>query len=124
MFTKKTKYAIMIIKYLSINKKENFLSAKEVAGALKIPKESTAKIMQELARKKIISSKKGKGGGFHFPEINHNISLKRIIQNLSPKKHKSCLFNLSKIENEKCPFCDTWSEFYKKIFQQGKDYFN
>jgi len=123
MFTKKIKYAIVITKYLSQEKKGTLMSAKEIAAALKFSKESTAKILQEMAKKKLISSRKGNGGGFFIKKNSNQITLEKIITVMTNQNHKSCIFNLPTIKNEKCPFCEIWSEFNYKLINKGKNYF-
>ena len=40
------------------------LNAEEIAQAVKLPKEFTSKILQVLTKHNVLSSQRGKGGGF------------------------------------------------------------
>jgi Rrf2 family protein len=81
MLSQKCKYAIRAVLYLSKNaSEENKLGVKDVAGTLNLPQAFTAKILQELARKNIVTSNKGPGGGFFLTNENKNKTLYHIIE--------------------------------------------
>ena len=62
MLSNSSKYAINAVIYLAIHSSASHrIAPKDVAEALHIPTPFLAKILQTLARKKVISSNKGPG---------------------------------------------------------------
>ncbi|MEE9438349.1 MAG: Rrf2 family transcriptional regulator [Saprospiraceae bacterium] len=80
MFTNSTKYALRSVLYLSKNRdQEKKYRVEELASELNIPKPYLSKVLQQLAKAKIISSQKGRGGGFYLSQKNANRPLIDII---------------------------------------------
>jgi Rrf2 family iron-sulfur cluster assembly transcriptional regulator len=71
MLSKSSKYAIRAVLHIAkaASKKEK-IDSKKVAFELEIPAPFLAKTLQELTRKKIVSSIKGPHGGFYLTEKN------------------------------------------------------
>lgn len=80
MLSKSSKYAIRAVLYLASNKKQLKYGSKGMASALDIPAPFLAKTLQELTRKKIISSVKGPNGGFFLTEKDKKNSILDIIE--------------------------------------------
>ena len=70
MFSNSTKYAIRAIVYMMKNTSSNRDTVVDMAAKLDIPKPFLSKILQQLAKSNIISSSKGRGGGFYLSEDN------------------------------------------------------
>lgn len=70
MFSNSTKYAIRAIEYLLENQNDDKLSVIKLATELDIPQPFLSKIMQQLSKGNIISSTKGRGGGFYLSDAN------------------------------------------------------
>jgi len=70
MFSNSTKYAIRTILYLSQHEADDKKTVGEIAAVLKIPRPYLSKILQQLSRIGIISSTKGRGGGFYLSNEN------------------------------------------------------
>ena len=65
MFSNSCQYAIRAVLYLAIHADTHHkLGAEVLAGALGIPRHFLAKILQQLAKNKLISSSRGRNGGF------------------------------------------------------------
>jgi Rrf2 family transcriptional regulator, iron-sulfur cluster assembly transcription factor len=79
MFSKACEYGIRAVIYIaSESKLESKISIIEIADKIEAPRHFTAKILQALSRKDIISSQKGIGGGFYL----NNLQLKQPLFNL------------------------------------------
>lgn len=78
MLSKSSKYAIRAVLYLAQNNDKK-IGSKEIAKNLTVPAPFLAKILQELTRKKVISSIKGPGGGFFVSEDDKNNAIADII---------------------------------------------
>ena len=70
MFSNSTKYAIRTIEYLLNNQSDKKISVVKLADQLDIPQPFLSKIMQQLSKGGIISSTKGRGGGFYLSREN------------------------------------------------------
>jgi Rrf2 family protein len=80
MFNNSTKYAIqMVVFLLKRHGSKKKYTSKEIAENLNIPSAFLSKISQELVKKNIISSTKGKGGGFYLTEQNITKTLFDVI---------------------------------------------
>jgi Rrf2 family protein len=81
MFSNATKYAIRTVLFLA-GKEQGELKCKvsNLATELNIPKPFLSKILQKLAKANLISSAKGRGGGFYLTESNLKMTLLDIIE--------------------------------------------
>jgi len=81
MLSNTCKYAIRAVVYLSVygSEKEK-IGIKEISVALDIPSPFLSKILQTLARKKILHSIKGPHGGFSIGRPAADISLMDIVE--------------------------------------------
>ncbi|MEE9372823.1 MAG: Rrf2 family transcriptional regulator [Saprospiraceae bacterium] len=82
MFSKACEYGIKAVVYIAHRSQEgNRVSLKEIAKEIDSPEAFTAKIMQQLAKKNIVSSSKGPTGGFEMDEeARLNINIKSIVE--------------------------------------------
>ena len=93
MFSKTCEYAIrasiFIAKQSYENKRTTICEISENIGS---PKSFTAKILQILAKKEIVHSVKGIGGGFEIPkEYINKISLAQIVDAIDGENiYKGC----------------------------------
>lgn len=69
MFSKSCEYALKAVIHICMETKDGRrLSIAEIAQAIESPEPFTAKILQTLARHKVVSSAKGPGGGFYIAD--------------------------------------------------------
>ena len=68
MFSNSTQYALRTIVYMAKNKKEGKNTVVDLATKLDIPQPYLSKVLQQLSRNGVISSSKGRGGGFYLSE--------------------------------------------------------
>jgi len=84
IINRNTDYAIRAISYIAkVQKDSGTVSTKEVYKNTKISRPFLRKILQILAKNKIVESIKGKGGGFrlkHSPKDIYIIDLIKIFQ--------------------------------------------
>ena len=80
MFSTSTKYAIRTVLFLSRkDEKDVKHKVKDIANELNIPQAFLSKILQQLSRSKIVSSTKGRGGGFYLSQQNFQKTIMDII---------------------------------------------
>lgn len=80
MLSNTCKYAIRAVVYLSVHATpEKKTGIREISEKLEIPTPFLGKIMQSLARNKVLSSTKGPHGGFCLGRAAEEISLMDIV---------------------------------------------
>ena len=62
-FAKRADYGLMAIHFIASHGDDGAVSAKRIAEEFRIPPERLAKILQQLAKKKLITSHNGPKGG-------------------------------------------------------------
>jgi len=106
MFSKSSKYAIRSILFLATHSTEQErFGAKQLAGELNVPVHFLAKVLQELVRKKLISSAKGPGGGFYLTSMNHSMTISEILEAVDGNEiFKGCVLGFASCSDENpCP---------------------
>lgn len=125
MLSNTSKYAIRAMIYLALNAdKENKIGIKKISGDLKIPSPFLAKILQILAKHKLLSSTKGPNGGFGLGRDPKKITLYEIVTVIDGGDiFDKCLISLRSCneENIPCPLHHMYEPLrleIKKLFQQ------
>lgn len=81
MLSNTCKYAIRAVIYLAVHTKgDEKIGIKKIAEELQIPMPFLGKILQTLARNKILSSTKGPHGGFGMGKDASRVSLHDIVE--------------------------------------------
>jgi len=124
MFSNTTKYAIRAVIYLALNSKDNAkIGIKQISKELGIPTPFLGKILQSLAKHKLLSSTKGPHGGFGLSKKAHEISIMDIIEVIDGLDNfNMCVLGLPTCtENEShCPIHKNYAgirEQLKTLFQ-------
>ncbi len=79
LITRNTDYAIRALCYI-VKSNKNMVSVKELVEGLKMPGPFLRKILQELSRKGILRSYKGKNGGFVLAIRPEKIYIGELIE--------------------------------------------
>src|SRR5690606_21741538 len=107
MFSKACEYAIKATLYVAeFSEEEKKIGLKEIAKATDSPVAYTAKILQLLAKSKILESTKGPNGGFYLDERKlEKIKLLDIVKAVDGDEiYNGCGLGLSKCNAKKpCP---------------------
>ena len=91
-FTKRADYGLMAIHYIALHEENGVVSGKRIAEEFHIPSELLAKILQRLAKKKLIASQNGPKGGYVLALRPTEISVGDVIGALEgPINIVSCL---------------------------------
>jgi Rrf2 family protein len=89
--SKKADYALMAMKHLAIRTDAASASAREIAEQYDIPVELMAKVLQQLARRGLLTSHQGTRGGYQLSRPTTSISVADIIQAIDgPLTMTSC----------------------------------
>jgi Rrf2 family protein len=91
-FTKRADYGLMAIHYIAIHEDLGAVSAKRISDEFHIPAELLAKILQRLAKEKLITSTNGPKGGYVLARRPAEISVGDVVRVLEgPINIVSCL---------------------------------
>lgn len=116
MLSSSCKYGIRAVIYLASRYPEkNNIGIKEISGDLELPMPFLAKILQQLAKHKILSSAKGPSGGFSLLKKPESITLLEIVKVIDGEGiFKNCIIHdgtCAEVRRSKklCPVHDDYS---------------
>ena len=118
IFSKSCEYALRSVIYICTKSNEGInLSVKEIAAEIESPEPFTAKILQQLARQKIISSIKGPNGGFYIEKQNKPVTIYQIVEAIEgPDFFDRCVLGLKNCSERKpCPLHNDFIQHRKEI---------
>ena len=99
-FTKRADYGLMAVHFIAAHGDEGAVSAKRIAEEFRIPPERLAKILQRLAKKKLIASHNGPKGGYVLTRPATDITVGQVVRALEgPVSVVSCGMS----EQDDCP---------------------
>lgn len=98
--SKKTEYALLAVKYIALHTQNNSYSnmsesacitAKEISVSYNIPFDLLCKILQRLAKRKVIVSFQGVKGGYSLARNPKDITLRDIISSIEKTEITDCM---------------------------------
>lgn len=100
--SKKSEYALLAVKYIALEALKttqiengsacsNCVNAKEISVNYNIPYDLLCKILQRLAKKKIITSYQGVKGGYTLARDAKDITLNDVISSIEKVELTNCL---------------------------------
>nr|WP_319400606.1 Rrf2 family transcriptional regulator [uncultured Carboxylicivirga sp.] len=126
MLSNTCKYAIRAVIYLAVNEDGGKkIGIKQISKELDIPTPFLGKILQSLAKQKLLKSTKGPHGGFGLGRLPEEITLYDIVSIIDGEDvFTNCLIGLKSCksnhtEGKACPVHDQ----YSAIRQQMKEFF-
>jgi Rrf2 family transcriptional regulator, iron-sulfur cluster assembly transcription factor len=112
LFSRSAEYAIRAMTFLALLPPGRLAGAREIAEVEKIPTAFLWKILQTLARRRLIRSFKGVRGGYELAHAADRISLNMIVEATdSTAKVERCVLGLPSCSDANaCPLHDTWKD--------------
>jgi Rrf2 family iron-sulfur cluster assembly transcriptional regulator len=117
MLSNSCRYGIRAILYLASKKSgNNKIGIKQISEDLNLPTPFLAKILQNLAKNRILSSIKGPNGGFSLLKKPESITLLDIIKIIDGEEIiKNCIIHNSSCKsvrrsNKSCPVHDDYAK--------------
>jgi len=119
-----SKYAIRILTYMADNKDTKLINATELANTLQIPYKFLTKIMTELVKEGLISSIRGREGGYTFKKEISQITVEDILKIFNDEiKEEQCILGIGLCNGQdKCALHDQWldsKEVLQKMFRES-----
>ncbi|MCF8379899.1 MAG: Rrf2 family transcriptional regulator [Bacteroidales bacterium] len=128
MISTTSKYAIRSVIYLAVNNDKTKTGIKKISKELDIPAPFLSKILQTLAKHRILSSTKGPNGGFSLGIDSKEIHLMDIVQIIEGlDSFEKCAIGVKycKEQENKCALHKQYSslrEEMKKLFKSTNIY--
>jgi|AMQJ01.1.fsa_nt_gi Rrf2 family protein len=123
MLSNTCKYGIRAVIYIALNDgEEKKIGLKEISKELDIPAPFLGKILQILAKNKLLNSTKGPNGGFSLRKPAEEISLLNIVEIIDGLDlFTNCLIGLrtcssSKHDEVQCPVHSKYEPISKQIY--------
>lgn len=125
MLSNTSKYAIRAAIYIALHAEEDKKAdIKTIAAALKIPSPFLAKILQVLAKQKVLFSTKGPNGGFSLGRDADEISIHEIITIIDGSDiFDKCLISMRSCNEEgiPCPMHKKYEGIRKDLTRMFKE---
>ena len=121
MLSKSSTYAIRAVLYLSLHSNETKkFSPKSIAQAIDVPAPFLAKTLQILTRRGLISSVKGRNGGFYLTKKDRENTLMSIVDSIDGlSKFSECMLGLPVCgDDNPCPIHHAVSPVKKQLIEQ------
>lgn len=117
MLSKSCTYGIWAVLYLSSVEDREYVPIREISHSLEIPFHFLTKILQLLAKAKIVETLRGSRGGVQLFRPPEQISLRDVIESIDGNGlFNDCVMGLPKCgEDHPCPLHSKWSEVQSKI---------
>ncbi len=124
MFSNTSKYGIRAVMYLAQNVKgDEKIGIKKISEDLKIPTPFLGKILQSLAKSKLLSSTKGPHGGFGLNKSPYDLTIYDIVVVLDGDDiFNDCLIGVGDCASNHsdayfCPVHDKYSPIKEKLIE-------
>ena len=90
LISKTAEYALRSVVFLALNPKTSYTSA-QLSAETQVPARYLVKVMQALARSGLISTQRGKRGGYRLIRPSAQISIYDVVNSVDPvKRIHSC----------------------------------
>lgn len=117
-FSKKCELALQSVLFLSTKNQDEAFNSGQISEQLKIPKEFVSKVLQQLTKSGIVSSRKGNSGGFFLAKDPKNIRLIHIVEAIDGLEiFRKCVLGFPNCSNDNpCPVHNNWGRLRDEAF--------
>jgi Rrf2 family protein len=103
MFSNTVEYALRAVVYLAYESPDARTTA-QIAEATRVPKDYLSKILQGLAKKEIVQTQRGVGGGVSLARPPEQLTILDVVNAVEPiERIKTCPLGLSSHGVRLCP---------------------
>lgn len=103
MISQTTEYALRAVVYLAQHANEAW-TTKQIAAATRVPAGYLSKVLQGLSRAGLITSQRGRHGGFQLDADPEKLTLLEVVNAVEPiRRITRCPLNLSSHGEDLCP---------------------
>ena len=119
IFSRQCEYALQAVSYLALQPSGKLVSIKELTERLNIPYHFLGKILQDLAQKDILFSRKGHDGGFALARPSEKMTLYKIIEAIDGVDFKhQCVMGFSECSSKHpCAVHTQWEKSRNEMYE-------
>jgi Rrf2 family iron-sulfur cluster assembly transcriptional regulator len=123
IFSRRCEYALQAMMYLSSRRHGEITSINDIADKLAIPYHFLGKILQQLANKGLLTSRRGHAGGFTLAQPAEGITLLHIIEGIDGTEFmNNCLLGFQECSSPNpCALHKQWSHSREGILSMLKN---
>ena len=104
MFSQTAEYALRAVTWLAKHQSDGNVGAGRIAAETQVPASYLSKILQQLAQKQIVSSRRGVGGGFCLAIEPNQLTVLAVVNAVDPvHRIKTCPLQLDTHQARLCP---------------------
>ena len=120
MFSQTTEYAIRALIEIATRPQGKLILASELGDVLGIPNHYLSKILQQLVRKRLLNSVRGRQGGFSLARPAAEIRLREIVEPFEDMhRYEECILGQAVCSDAgACPLHDFWGEVRERYLSE------
>jgi Rrf2 family protein len=104
MFSQKAEYALRAVVWLAEHIDDGPVGNQQIAEGTQVPVTYLAKILQELVRCELVTSRRGAGGGFKLIANPAKLTVLDVVNSVDPiKRYTGCPLKLKSHAKKRCP---------------------
>ena len=117
LFSRACEHGIRAMLHLASQPERQMVLVRDIAEALDIPCPFLSKVVQTLARRGLINSHKGRGGGITLSRPARDITLLEVVEALDgPGLTQTCVLGLPECSDAApCPLHQKWGKIRDEI---------
>ena len=118
MLSRSAEYAIRALSLLAVRHDDGALQSREIAADLGLPPQFLTKILRRLTSTGLVSSQRGRSGGFRLNRPPDRISLIELVIPFEPQwTGVACLLGQAYCSDQAaCPIHDEWVGIRKAMY--------
>lgn len=120
LISQTTEYAIRAMIELARQPEDSAMLARELTDKTGIPQFYLSKILHALTRQRLLTSNRGRGGGFRLSRPASEISLAMVVEHFEDLRSNSeCLLGRPRCSDaEACPMHEFWKEMRERYVRE------
>jgi len=120
LISQTTEYAIRAMIELARQPEDSAMLARELTEKTGIPQFYLSKILHALTRQRLLTSNRGRGGGFRLSRPANEISLAMVVEHFEDLRSNSeCLLGRPRCSDaEACPMHEFWKEMRERYVRE------
>jgi Rrf2 family protein len=117
MLTRSAEYAVRALSLLALREGNGALHSAEIAAELGLPPQFLTKILRRLTATDLVTSQRGRSGGFRLNRAAEEISLLAVVRPFQDGLSGiECLLGQSGcVDPESCPLHEPWAEIRRSF---------
>ena len=117
MLSRSSEYAIRALSLLAVSGENRSLQCREIAARLDLPPQFLTKILRRLTASGVVSSQRGRAGGFRLGRPPQDISLLEVVLPFEePRTEVACLLGQAYCsDQDACPLHEPLAEVRTRL---------